>query len=129
MCFEFLFRIIFNYLVVISIISTVQCCLPPINWGLATPATPSDGCHYDEAAELFNQAENDTDPVQHWRWRFLTNHTVVDDMVGLPHYRWAPDGHISTLQVSENFISFLKTEKNFFQHQHFFVYLTEKLKI
>ena len=51
---------------------------------------------------MFNQVEDDSNPVEDWSWRFKTSFKVVSDIIGWPNYKWMPDGHISSLKVTSS---------------------------
>ena len=84
-------------------ISKLNCCLilqdllpkPP-----QTTTPTGTGCSFNRDAAMFQQEENTSHPITDWGWSFMTDYQVVDDVVGLPHYNWFPDGHISTGQVT-----------------------------
>ena len=70
-------------------ISISSCCLiwqdllpkPPIT---VRPPTGA-GCSFNREAEMFQQEENTSHPIEDWGWSFLTDYKVVDNVVGLPH--------------------------------------------
>ena len=59
------------------------------------------GCIWNKTLlpPIFTQIEDDSNPVMNWSWTFKTKFWIVEDSIGWPHYRWMPDGHISTLWV------------------------------
>ena len=58
------------------------------------------GCQFSGEAAMFQQTEETSSPLTDWTWRFLTQPSLVENTVGWPTYRWMPDGHLSTIQVT-----------------------------
>ena len=87
--------------IILQNISILNCCLL-VNLNPKPPQTTTPtgtGCPFNRDAAMFQQEET-SHPIMNWGWSFMTDYQVVDDVVGLPHYNWFPDGHISTVQVT-----------------------------
>lgn len=68
---------------------------------LIQPSVGESGCDWAHEGEMFTQTENVSSPARAWGWTLLTPVQRVEDR-GWPHYGWMPDGHISSIMVSQD---------------------------